>query len=107
MPLPTIHGHPLYSSRTPWQPRGMSMKSCNHMCCHSCNGSQEPFFNKTMLGISMKGCHKTVSRLLLSFLGLPVPKFVSNRAYPGLCGTASWVSNDFERTRGKVTLNME
>ncbi|GFS94838.1 transposable element Tcb1 transposase [Trichonephila clavipes] len=24
------------------------MTSCNHMCCHSCNGSQEPFFNKTI-----------------------------------------------------------
>ncbi|GFW97770.1 uncharacterized protein TNCV_1425331 [Trichonephila clavipes] len=23
----------------------MSMTSCNHLCCHSCNGSQEPFFN--------------------------------------------------------------
>ncbi|GFU18867.1 transposable element Tcb1 transposase [Trichonephila clavipes] len=21
------------------------MTSCHHMCCHSCNGSQEPFFN--------------------------------------------------------------
>ncbi|GFW40705.1 transposable element Tcb1 transposase [Trichonephila clavipes] len=21
------------------------MTSCNHMCCHSCNGSQEPFLN--------------------------------------------------------------
>ncbi|GFV38205.1 transposable element Tcb1 transposase [Trichonephila clavipes] len=23
----------------------MSLTSCNHMCCHSCNGSQKPFFN--------------------------------------------------------------
>ncbi|GFW86684.1 uncharacterized protein TNCV_4334681 [Trichonephila clavipes] len=40
------------------------MTSCNHMCCHSCNGSQEPFFNKTMLGLTRQGCHKTVSALL-------------------------------------------
>ncbi|GFX18350.1 uncharacterized protein TNCV_4306511 [Trichonephila clavipes] len=33
-------------------PSDMSMTSCNHMCCHSCNGSQEPSFNKTMLGLT-------------------------------------------------------
>ncbi|GFW81839.1 uncharacterized protein TNCV_2885131 [Trichonephila clavipes] len=49
----------------------MSMTPCNHMCCHSCNGSQEPFFNKTVLGLARQGCHKTVSALLLSFLDLP------------------------------------
>ncbi|GFW22159.1 uncharacterized protein TNCV_1632891 [Trichonephila clavipes] len=37
------------------------MTSCNHMCCHSCHGSQEPFFNKAMLGLTWQGCHKTVS----------------------------------------------
>ncbi|GFV07760.1 uncharacterized protein TNCV_4942621 [Trichonephila clavipes] len=31
------------------------MISCNHMCCHSCNGSQEPFSNSTMLGLQRKG----------------------------------------------------
>ncbi|GFW91202.1 uncharacterized protein TNCV_3301781 [Trichonephila clavipes] len=31
------------------------MTSCNHMCCHSYNGSQEPFFNKTMLGLTRQG----------------------------------------------------
>ncbi|GFW49887.1 uncharacterized protein TNCV_1885501 [Trichonephila clavipes] len=24
----------------------MPMRSCNHMCCHSCNGSKEPFYNQ-------------------------------------------------------------
>ncbi|PRD30834.1 UNVERIFIED_CONTAM: hypothetical protein NCL1_25221 [Trichonephila clavipes] len=88
----------------------MSMTSCNHMCCHSCNGSQEPFFNKTMLGLTRERCQKTVSALLLPFLGLPdpqicLPRFA--RAYLGLFGTASWASLEFERTRGKVTANME
>ncbi|GFU17292.1 transposable element Tcb2 transposase [Trichonephila clavipes] len=55
----------------PCQPSDMSMTSCNHMCCHSFNGSKEPFFNKTMLGLTRQGCHKTVSTLLLHFLGLP------------------------------------
>ncbi|GFX48407.1 uncharacterized protein TNCV_4614031 [Trichonephila clavipes] len=83
------------------------MTSCNHMCCHSYNGSQEPFFNKTMPGLTRQECHKTVSALLLSFLGLPDPRFVSERAYLGSFGMASWASHEFERTRGKVTANME
>ncbi|GFW25162.1 uncharacterized protein TNCV_2262201 [Trichonephila clavipes] len=33
--------------------------------------SQEPFFNKTMLGLTRQGCHKNVFALLLPFLGLP------------------------------------
>ncbi|GFY36425.1 transposable element Tcb1 transposase [Trichonephila clavipes] len=33
------------------------MTSCNHMCCHSCNGSQEPFFNKTMPGLTRLSPH--------------------------------------------------
>ncbi|GFS57030.1 uncharacterized protein TNCV_4238211 [Trichonephila clavipes] len=39
----------------------MSMTSCNHMSYHSCNGSQVPFFNKIMLGLTRQGCHKTLS----------------------------------------------
>ncbi|GFY33644.1 uncharacterized protein TNCV_4593561 [Trichonephila clavipes] len=80
------------------------MTFCNHMCCHSCNGSQEPFFIETMLSLTRQGCHKTVSARLLPF---PIPRFVSNRAYLGSFGTASWASYEFEQTRGKVTANME
>ncbi|GFW95334.1 uncharacterized protein TNCV_2970561 [Trichonephila clavipes] len=101
------------------------MASCNHMCCHSCNGSQEPFFNKTMLGLTRQGYHKTISALLLPFLDphcyipfldphcyypsltCPIPRFVSNRAYLGSFGTVSRASHEFERTRVKVTANME
>ncbi|GFV40850.1 transposable element Tcb1 transposase [Trichonephila clavipes] len=35
-------------------------------------------------------------------LACPIPRFVSNRAYPGSFGTASWASHEFERTRGPV-----
>ncbi|GFX18174.1 transposable element Tcb1 transposase [Trichonephila clavipes] len=35
------------------------MTFCNHMCCHSCNGFREPFFNKTMLGLTRQECCKT------------------------------------------------
>ncbi|GFX61942.1 uncharacterized protein TNCV_3777531 [Trichonephila clavipes] len=83
------------------------MTSCNPMCCHSCNGSQEPFFNKTMLVRTWQGCHKTIFALLLHFLGLSTPSFVSNREYLGSFGMTSWASHEFERTRGKVTANME
>ncbi|GFW13573.1 uncharacterized protein TNCV_1210391 [Trichonephila clavipes] len=65
------------------------------------------FFNKTILGHTGQGCHNTVFTLLLSFLGLLDPRFVSNRAYLGSFGMASWASHEFERTRGKVTANME
>ncbi|GFV11361.1 transposable element Tcb2 transposase [Trichonephila clavipes] len=50
------------------------MTSCNHMCCHSCNGFQDPLFNKTMLGLKRQGFPKTVSALLLPFLALPDPQ---------------------------------
>ncbi|GFT57938.1 uncharacterized protein TNCV_2768461 [Trichonephila clavipes] len=36
-----------------------------------------------------------------------IPRFVSNGAYLGSFGTASWASHECERTRGKVTANME
>ncbi|GFV54154.1 transposable element Tcb1 transposase [Trichonephila clavipes] len=43
------------------------MTSCNHMCCHSCNSSLEPFFNKTMLGLTparvSQDCLRTVTTL--------------------------------------------
>ncbi|GFV33009.1 hypothetical protein TNCV_2023771 [Trichonephila clavipes] len=46
----------------PWQPSGMSMTSCNHMCCHSRNGSQEPIFNN---GLTLQGCFCTITTLPL------------------------------------------
>ncbi|GFV51279.1 transposable element Tcb2 transposase [Trichonephila clavipes] len=54
-----------------------------YMYCHSCNGSQEPFFNKTMLGLIRQGCHKTVFTLLHPSLVCSIPRFGSNRAYMG------------------------
>ncbi|GFY35124.1 putative transposable element [Trichonephila clavipes] len=78
-----------------------------HMCCPSCNGSQKPFFNKTMLGLTRQGCHKTVSLLLPSFLGLPDSQIFLQSSISEIIGTASWASHDFQRTRGKVAANME
>ncbi|GFW08994.1 uncharacterized protein TNCV_3475401 [Trichonephila clavipes] len=47
------------------------MTSCNHMCCHSCNGSQEIFFNKTTVGLTRQGCHKTASLRTVTTLPWP------------------------------------
>ncbi|GFT23155.1 uncharacterized protein TNCV_1858761 [Trichonephila clavipes] len=41
------------------------------------------------------------------YLACPIPRFVSNRAYLGSFGTASWASLEFKRTRCKVLANME
>ncbi|GFV28834.1 uncharacterized protein TNCV_4544971 [Trichonephila clavipes] len=51
--------------------------------CHSFNGSQEPFFNKTMLGLTRQWYHKTVSALLLLFLGLPYPQIFLQSSISG------------------------
>ncbi|PRD28355.1 UNVERIFIED_CONTAM: hypothetical protein NCL1_32620 [Trichonephila clavipes] len=59
------------------------------MCCHSCNGSYEPFFNKTMLDLAQQGYHKTVSPCYNPSVAYPFPRFVFNRAYLGSFGTTS------------------
>ncbi|GFW56412.1 transposable element Tcb1 transposase [Trichonephila clavipes] len=56
----------------------------HHMCCQSCNGSQESFFNKTMLGLTRQGCHKIVSALLLPFLGLSDPHICLQSSISGI-----------------------
>ncbi|GFW88583.1 transposable element Tcb1 transposase [Trichonephila clavipes] len=40
-------------------------------------------------------------------MACPIPRLFSNRTYLGSFGTAWWASHEFERTRGKVTANME
>ncbi|GFT12084.1 uncharacterized protein TNCV_726691 [Trichonephila clavipes] len=61
-------------------------------------------FNKTILGITRQGCHKTVCALLFPSLGLLDPQIcLQLRSF----GTASSASHEFERTRGNVTANME
>ncbi|GFU89776.1 transposable element Tcb1 transposase [Trichonephila clavipes] len=41
------------------------------------------------------------------FLACMILIFAFIRAYLGSFGTSSWESHEFERTRGKVTANME
>ncbi|GFX17788.1 transposable element Tcb1 transposase [Trichonephila clavipes] len=40
-------------------------------------------------------------------LACPIPRFVPDPAYPGSFRTVCWASPEFERTRGKITANME
>ncbi|GFW33841.1 uncharacterized protein TNCV_3589261 [Trichonephila clavipes] len=45
---------------------------------------KELFFNKTMLDHTKQGCHKTVSSLLLPFLGLPDPQICLQSSISGI-----------------------
>ncbi|GFV34750.1 uncharacterized protein TNCV_1450541 [Trichonephila clavipes] len=38
-----VWGAIAYNTRSPLVLIRCTMTSCSHMCCHSCNGSQEPF----------------------------------------------------------------
>ncbi|GFV99609.1 uncharacterized protein TNCV_5079711 [Trichonephila clavipes] len=49
-------------------------------------------------------CLRTVTTFPFS---CPIPRFVFNRVYLGSFGTANWAYHEFERTRGKITANME
>ncbi|GFW41698.1 uncharacterized protein TNCV_9361 [Trichonephila clavipes] len=92
----------------PEQPSGMSKTSCSHMYCPSCNGSQEPFLNKTILGLTWQGYHKTVSALLLPFVGLPDSHICLHSSISGIIKSGEMgILREFERTRTKVTVNME
>ncbi|GFX14701.1 transposable element Tcb1 transposase [Trichonephila clavipes] len=83
------------------------MTSCNHMCCPSCNGSQEPFTTRQCSASHGKGVIRLSPHCYYPSLACPIPIFVSNQAYLGSFGTVSWAFHEFERTRGKDTANME
>ncbi|GFW34496.1 transposable element Tcb1 transposase [Trichonephila clavipes] len=54
-----------------------------------------------------KGVTRLSSRCYYHSLACLIPRFVSNRAYLRSFETASWAYHEFQRTRGKVTANME
>ncbi|GFS51688.1 transposable element Tcb1 transposase [Trichonephila clavipes] len=87
---------------------GMSMTSCNHMCCHSCNSSppKSHFSIRQCSASHGKGVTRLSRHCYYPSLACPIPRFVSNQAYLGSFGTASWASHEFERTIGKVTAKM-
>ncbi|GFT80715.1 transposable element Tcb1 transposase [Trichonephila clavipes] len=53
------------------------MTSCTDMCRHSCNGSLEPFFNKTILDFTRQGSQKTVCLLTVTTLLWPRSPYLS------------------------------
>ncbi|GFU36509.1 transposable element Tcb1 transposase [Trichonephila clavipes] len=71
------------------------------------DGAMEPFFNKTMFASHGKSVTKMSSHFYYLSLACQAPRFASNRAYSGSFETKSWTSYEFERTRGKVTANMD
>ncbi|GFV27214.1 uncharacterized protein TNCV_869441 [Trichonephila clavipes] len=83
------------------------MTYCNQICCHLCNDSQEPFLNETMFGHTQQGCHKTVSVLLLPFLGQSDLQIYLQSSISEIIWDDELSIPEFERTRGKVTTNME
>ncbi|GFX82707.1 transposable element Tcb1 transposase [Trichonephila clavipes] len=54
-----------------------------------------------------KGVTRLSPHCYYSSLACQIPRFVSNQAYLESFGMVSWASHEFERTRGKVTANME
>ncbi|GFX77034.1 transposable element Tcb1 transposase [Trichonephila clavipes] len=67
----------------------------------------KPFSTRQGLALHSKGITRQSPHYYYPSLACPIPRFVSNQAYLGLFGTVSWASDDFERTRDKVTANME
>ncbi|GFT76500.1 hypothetical protein TNCV_3022701 [Trichonephila clavipes] len=73
----------------------------NHMCCHSFNGSHEPFSNNAMLILTQQECY-------YPSLACPILRFVSNRAYLGSFGqrVGHFTSLNELETRDKVARKM-
>ncbi|GFX11898.1 uncharacterized protein TNCV_2996821 [Trichonephila clavipes] len=78
------------------------MTSCNHMCDHSCNGSQEPYFKRQYSASHGKGVTKLSPHCFFPCLACPIPRFISNRAYLGSFGMASWASHKFDELEARL-----
>ncbi|GFT08359.1 transposable element Tcb1 transposase [Trichonephila clavipes] len=100
-----MHGHPLVLIRGTiaaqryvpdiLQPHALPTASRSHFLTRKCSA------------LHGKGVTRLSPHCYYPSLAYPIQRFVSKRAYLGSFGTASWASHEFERTRGKVTANME
>ncbi|GFX19297.1 transposable element Tcb1 transposase [Trichonephila clavipes] len=92
-----------------WRPRGKRLNPAFALQRHIAPTAavMEPFFNKTMFGLTLQGFTKLSPHYYYPSLAYPIPRFVSNRACLGSFGTVSSASEEFEQTRGKATANME
>ncbi|GFU92747.1 transposable element Tcb1 transposase [Trichonephila clavipes] len=94
---PCHHGSPVVC---PWQ----YATTC--VATHS-KAPKSHFSTRQCSALHGKGVTKLSPHCYYPSLACPIPRFVSNRAYLGSFGMASWASHEFERTRGKDTANME
>ncbi|GFU01330.1 transposable element Tcb1 transposase [Trichonephila clavipes] len=107
VPLSEIHGHP---SMCPWYHDSPAV--CPWYPATTCVGTHatapRSLFSTRQCSASLgKGVTRPSLHCYYPSLACPIPIFVPNREYLGSFGTASWASHEFERTRGKVTANME
>ncbi|GFU86426.1 transposable element Tcb1 transposase [Trichonephila clavipes] len=70
-------------------------------------GASCQFLTRQCPASHVKGVIRLSPHCYYPSLTCPIPIFSSIRTYLGLFGTASWASLDFERTRAKITANME
>ncbi|GFW86769.1 uncharacterized protein TNCV_2809241 [Trichonephila clavipes] len=78
------------------------MTSCNHMCCPHAMAPRSYFLTRQCSASHCKGVTSLSPYCYYPSVDCPIPRFVSNRAYLGSFGTMSWVSQEFEGTRGKL-----
>ncbi|GFX13140.1 transposable element Tcb1 transposase [Trichonephila clavipes] len=65
------------------------------------------FSIRQCLALHKKGVTRMFPHCYFHSLACPILRYVSNRAYLGSFGTAIWTSHESERTRRKITANME
>ncbi|GFV96464.1 uncharacterized protein TNCV_2943971 [Trichonephila clavipes] len=69
---------------------------------------QGQFFDKSIfISFIRQGCHKTVSALLLHFIGLLEPQICLQSSISVIIWDGELSISRVERTRGKVTVNLE
>ncbi|GFT13653.1 transposable element Tcb1 transposase [Trichonephila clavipes] len=91
-----------------WRPRGECLKPAFALQQHVPQLVEWSHFSTRQCSDSHgKGVTRLPPYCYYPSLACLIPRFVSNRAYLGSFETVSWASHEFERTRVKVTANME
>ncbi|GFU64656.1 uncharacterized protein TNCV_3578901 [Trichonephila clavipes] len=69
-----------------WRPHGERLNPAFALQRHTAltAGVMESFLNKTMIGLTRQGCHKTGFTLLLPFLGLHDPQICLKSSISGI-----------------------
>ncbi|GFY14797.1 transposable element Tcb1 transposase [Trichonephila clavipes] len=96
-----VWGAIAYNTRSPLVVIRGNMTASYHMCCHSCNGSLEPFSIGQCSASHVKDVTRLSPHCYYPCLAFRIPRFVCNRSYLESFGMASWESHEFKQTRGK------